>query len=260
MLPMDNPYQYSIPLVTERGVVGECVYDFPRRVWCIERLRGDKVNANSIVTVLSVMESMVENVVITELSGAKRCAADIQATPISSPPKMSTTHRQSASFSLRASVSAHGKNTLQLLSYTNRTNPDFKNPIPFGFCEVGECEMFTNGPLLTGRALENALNIELANAGGSAAWTDFVVRAFFDGSKGKWVLEELIPNGNNKQCGFNNVLEHLQYILSLDAGARKVFYEKVRTVQLSFTSTIKNADTKLTNDHYGEVAVKEGTE
>ncbi|PWV15077.1 putative methyltransferase [Trypanosoma cruzi] len=61
--------------------------------------------------------------------------------------------------------------------------------------------------------LTENLYIELANAGGSYAWSDFTVSALFDGDTGRWNIVSLHSKGDNRKSTSVGVIEHLQWLL-----------------------------------------------
>lgn len=61
--------------------------------------------------------------------------------------------------------------------------------------------------------LECALYMALANAGGSYAWTDFMVEACFDGAVGTWHILRQFPAGRRKnEASFESLLQHLSWL------------------------------------------------
>ncbi|CCW61941.1 unnamed protein product [Phytomonas sp. EM1] len=267
-----NPHRYSIPVGSK--IVAECVYAVERNLWSIERIRHDRQEANSIVTVISVFESLVENVHLRELcvligvsdEGTLQRAGELEpsvATPTTaakSGDSKAHAHRAqkarlTTKLTLRAILSGSGSK-LSLCWCTNRGNPDYQKSIPCALCEVRECSGLglprecdaTDADTIS---LTNFLYIQLGNAGGSYAWSDFIVDAYFDGTQGHWVVIKCHPHGKNYACAFDGVLLHLSWLLAEgrgDAAKRAIptaWYEP--TVRLP---SIKNEETQRTNAHY----------
>ena len=63
--PLLNPHGFSIP--DTHGIVAECSFLPKEGKWCIERLRRDKTESNSVHTVISVLESIAEKIDVLKL-------------------------------------------------------------------------------------------------------------------------------------------------------------------------------------------------
>ena len=63
--PLLNPHGFEIP--DTHGVVAECTFQPKEGRWCIERLRRDKTESNSVHTIISVLESIAEKIDVLKL-------------------------------------------------------------------------------------------------------------------------------------------------------------------------------------------------
>jgi hypothetical protein len=282
-----NPHHFYVPV--DAAVVAECAYDFARKRWYIQRLRPDKQGANSIVTAISVYESLVENISLPKLlrllgteeeegdgnnSNAMRLAialedAVVAGTSIEAAPSTSSADtvppekHATATVTLRAIRESRGNTELYLNAYTNNTNKAVKFPLPFPLRKIRDCVGLGYDPANTATtvpSLEEALYIQLGNAGGCYAWSDFVVDAFYNGETGYWELIHLNPRGNNKEALFDNVIEHLDWLLrhsgSGDESKAKIsaLLQRKRDKPLVVATTPRSEATQQTNRHYGAVA------
>ncbi|CCW66284.1 unnamed protein product [Phytomonas sp. Hart1] len=273
-----NPHGYSIVVGTK--VVAECVYVVERNLWSIERIRYDRLEANSIVTIVSVFESLVENVHLRELCALLGISDEVTLQRVGelqpSVPTPTTTvksgdlrvhaHRTqklrlTTQLTLRAILQGSGTK-LSLCWYTNKGNPDCRKSIPCALCEVRECsglgllrecDVTDSGTI----SLTNFLYIQLGNAGGSYAWSDFTVDAYFDGTLGHWVVVKCHPHGRNYACAFDGVLLHLSWLLAEGRGdAAKHAIPSTWYGPAASLPPIKNEETQRTNIHYAGKVVE----
>ncbi|CBH12262.1 mRNA cap methyltransferase-like protein,putative [Trypanosoma brucei gambiense DAL972] len=228
-----NPF--SLPIPTRGSVVAECVFDRVQKCWSIERLRNDKAEANSIVTIISVMESLVEDITLstlfdliglndTSLPSEKVHELESAADMVNRGGERGSTaaiqdveekhEKKRCQFTLRATqLQAQGEHEIHL--YWGVRLPSEKAHVPCIHCKVSECTGFgfacpAEDP--TSR-LREYLYIALANAGGSCAWSDFTVEAVFNGGTGRWNIASMQPNGDNKRSTCVGVIHHLQWLL-----------------------------------------------
>ncbi|ESS64929.1 methyltransferase [Trypanosoma cruzi Dm28c] len=221
-----NPFSLRIP--TGRSVVAECVFDRHKKSWSIERLRTDKSEPNSVVTVISVLESLVENITLDVLVGmlgvedtvSNRDLKSLQeATDLEEEGKIvsapeSPIEKKTCQLTLRATQSQmQGEHEIHLY-WTVRLLSE-KQHIPCIHCKVSECSGLGFAcPMDDERSkLTENLYVELANAGGSYAWSDFTVSALFDGDTGRWNIVSLHSKGDNRKSTSVGVIEHLQWLL-----------------------------------------------
>lgn len=285
-----NPHNLELPV--DAAVVAECAYDFGQQQWYIQRLRPDKRGANSIVTAISVYESLVENISLPTLLAllhgdaseqervdeAARLAAALEAavqaeataeappsTTSSSPPVPAFDVAQAeksvtAAVTLRAIRESRGNTELYLNAYTNNTNKAVKFPLPFPLRKIRDCVGLGYDATTAATAvpsLEEALYIQLGNAGGCYAWSDFVVDACYNGETGYWELIHLNPRGNNKDAVFDNVIEHLDWLLrhrSTHRAEVEVVLQRKRDKPLVVAPAPRSEATRQTSRHYGAVA------
>ncbi|EPY30018.1 mRNA cap methyltransferase-like protein [Strigomonas culicis] len=262
-----NPHMLDVR--PTESVVAECTYDVTTGHWCIERLRQDKKVANSVVTVISVFECLAEALTLTSLTSALPRAASecipsfshLEARGTESgadgiPDGVHLSHKhRCAKMTVRAVKNLTGNHTLMLSSYTPRE--DNMNPIPFPVCNVEQRGALFDLPAVTdGSCIKNLLYIALGNAGGSEAWSDFVVEAFYDGFKGKWVIVNLHPRGDNKECTFSSVLQHLSWVMQLGGGDRACRYIPHKAAHLPrlVLPSCALPETHMTNEHYASKA------
>lgn len=274
-----NPHGFDIPV--DSRVVAECVYNGSARRWSIARLRHDKTAANSIVTVVSVFESVAESVtlrllldllldtVATDAPTARLLdALEPSAAPAVAPllAPVSSERRMYTKLGLRAVMEPAGGTKLMLTWMTNRGNPEVKRGIPCQLCLVRACRGLSLPA--SSRAwgdsaptdLENYLYIQLANAGGTLAWSDYVVDAYFDGEAGEWVIARLYPRGRNTDTNFDSLLLHLNWVLENGGGnaAGKALPSDF-LIALAVVPRSSVAETKLTNEHYSHKANELGS-
>lgn len=269
---MLNPHSLEIPV--DGAVVAECVYDFSQKEWAIQRLRQDKQGANSIVTAISVYESLVENISLTALlhlllvSDSELLDLADQLEPDSAtktkdavmPPwdEKEAKRNLTAKVSLRAIRQSQGSTELWVNSYTNNTNAAVKYPLPFPMRKIRDCIGLGYSPssaLDVVPSLEDLLYIQLANSGGCYAWSDYVIDVFYHGENGCWELVHLNPKGNNKEAIFDSVVEHLNFLLRYNGHPKLIQQlserqgEPIRPVGKAAV-----AETRITSQHYGAVA------
>ncbi|KPI83387.1 methyltransferase putative mRNA cap methyltransferase-like protein [Leptomonas seymouri] len=283
-----NPRGLEIPV--DAAVVAECAYDFARQQWYIQRLRPDKRGANSIMTAISVYESLVENISLPRLlrllqaevdvgqkeGAAARLAAALEEAVLADvstgAPSQHTLSDSgphavdvaqagkcvTASMTLRAIRESRGNSELYLTVYTNNTNKAVKFPLPFPLRKIKDCVGLGYDPATAATSvpsLEEALYIQLGNAGGCYAWSDFVVDAFYNGETGCWELIHLSPRGNNKEALFDNVIEHLDWLLRHSGSAElEPLLQRKRDKPLVVATVHKSEATQQTSRHYGAVA------
>lgn len=275
-----NPHGCDMPV--DAAVVAECAYNFGRQQWFIQRLRPDKRGANSIVTAISVYESLVENIslpkllqllqeeggVLDDVTAATTTAETLEAAVFAGlqdaaapPPAFDVAQAErcaTATVTLRAIRESRGNTELYLNAYTNSTNKAVKFPLPFPLRKIRDCAGLGYDPANESRSvptLEEALYIQLGNAGGCYAWSDFVVDVFYNGETGYWELLHLNPKGNNKEAVFDGVIEHLDWRLRF--GERPevaALLQRRRDKPLTVASVPTSDVTQLTNRHYGAVA------
>ncbi|ORC87862.1 methyltransferase [Trypanosoma theileri] len=228
-----NPLSLSIP--TTSSVIAECVFDRDQNCWSIERLRSDKCEPNSVVTIISVLESLVEDInlsVLVDIIGMRdtlkaECVQHLQKTVCEGHEKEKKKNEQNVSLlrsmdekkvcqlTLRATqLQTQGEHEIHLYWAVRLLGE--KQHIPCVHCKVSECMgLGFDCPVenSASRLTEN-LYIALANAGGSYAWSDFTVSVVFDGSVGRWKIVSLQPNGDNRKSTCVGVIQHLQWLLS----------------------------------------------
>ncbi|RNF10650.1 putative methyltransferase, putative,mRNA cap methyltransferase-like protein [Trypanosoma conorhini] len=261
-----NPFSLRIP--TERSVVAECVFDRQEKCWSIERLRTDKAEPNSVVTVISVLESLVEDVTLEVLIDMLGVADPLLASEVQSlqgdadadagaeetaawTSEASVEHR-TCQLTLRATqLQTPGEHELHLY-WAVRISSE-KQHIPCIHCKVSECAGLGFACPVedkTSRLTEN-LYIALANAGGSCAWSDFTVDAVFDGDAGRWNIVSLHPTGENRKSTSVGVIEHLQCLLvhgRETARAVMAFADEQQTYGATNAPTMGLLE--KTNNHY----------
>lgn len=287
---INNPHHVNIPV--DGAVVAECAYDAALQQWYIQRLRPDKQGANSIVTAISVYESLVENISLPRLLNLLRGQADAaeaardaaaeaaavaledalradvyaeapsQGSVTAAPPSFDVAQAEkclTATMTLRAIRESRGNTELYLNAYTSNTNKAVKFPLPFPLRKIRDCVGLGYDPdtaATSAPSLEEALYIQLGNAGGCYAWSDFVVHAFYNGETGYWELIHLSPHGNNKDALFDNVIEHLEWLLR-HAGHKAEWaslLQRRRDKPLVVAGAPTSEATAQTSRHYGAVA------
>lgn len=263
-MKLANPRNLEIPRDPEKAVVVESKFNSEKKIWSILHIRQDKTVANSISTIISVFQSIAEEFTLHSLVSALCSPLDSTTEEyirkLNEPEEgsmnskaeekienvESTPDRTFAMFTLRAKSDA-GQHKLHLTWCTNKTNPSQQRIIHVPLCEVKECSAIgfpypENG---SNNLLHHLLMIKVANAGGTYAWSDYVVEAFFDKHIGRWVISRLKPDGKNYMCSFDNVLQHLHYaIVSPKTNSN---YKKLPLELPSVGGT----QTLLTNAHYG---------
>lgn len=340
--PMRLLNPHHVDVFTDHPVLVECVFDSCKGCWSIERVRNDRSGANSIVTILSVFESLAENITLAALCGIlglvhAGTAADptlrglctsLEPDVATSAPTMedpgpargphaettATGGRVSkgiashdryltAKLGLRAVSTPQGETKLMLYWTTNTGNAEVTRGIPCQLCLVRECSglglpcaLSLRGKRTAGappsptdaegmmaahesvaaasgwdpdsgamvacdsKELEDYLFIELANAGGSCAWSEFAVDAYFDGDAGHWVIVKLYPEAKNTRVYFDFALNHLQWLIEKGGGdaAGKALPASFRGPPARIPRA-RVAETQLTNDHYAQKAVALGS-
>lgn len=243
------------------------------------------------MTAISVYESLVENISLPKLlhllqldaanesgqeSEAQRTAlaleaavlADRSAAAPSAPPTapsavppldvVQAEKCVTASVTLRAIRESRGNTELYLNAYTNNTNKVVKFPLPFPLRKIRDCAGLGYDPATATASvpsLEEALYVQLGNAGGCYAWSDFVVEAFYNGETGYWELVHLNPRGNNKEAIFDNVIEHLDWLLRYGERSEvAALLQRKRDKPLVVSTAPSSEATQQTNRHYGAVA------
>eukprot|EP00796_Vickermania_ingenoplastis_P011125 gene11125-7751_t len=251
-MKFENPHNFTIPSDKAEAVVVEARFDYLNGVWVMERLRHDKTDANFIGTAISVLESIAEDcslcylleelcpdqsLRITDLEKKSTKKSDVL--PFEKPKKF-------ALFALRAKCDA-GQHKLFLTWCTNKTNSSEKKIIHVPLCEAKDCSgCGIELPKDEGNSmLHNLLMIRVANYGGTYAWSDFLVEAYFDKKCGHWVITRLRPKSKNYMCTFDNVIHHLTYVLATENPEIPPCHDKLTAPAISQPQTI------LTNAHYG---------
>ncbi|KAG5479544.1 hypothetical protein CUR178_03305 [Leishmania enriettii] len=273
-----NPHGFEMPVDT--AVVAECAYDQAAHRWYIQRLRPDKLGANSIITAISVYESLVENISLSHLLelidvkavGAKAQADALEATARTHVGAAVACERLAnvldaaeaekcvtAKLALRAIRESRGNAELYLNAYTNNTNKTVMYPLPFPLRKIRDCIGLGHHPSFSDDApvssLEEALYIQLANAGGCYAWSDYVVDASYDGDSGYWEIVHVNPRGNNKDAVFDNVIEHLGWLLRHRAVPEAAaLLQRRRDAPLVVSRPTISEATQRTSKHYSAVA------
>ncbi|GET88479.1 methyltransferase, putative [Leishmania tarentolae] len=273
-----NPHGFEMPV--DSAVVAECAYEQVTQQWYIQRLRPDKLGANSIITAISVYESLVENISLPHLlellhtddAKAKRHADALESaacaristvtareTATSSLDSVEAEKCVTAKLALRAIRESRGNTELYLIAYTNNTNKSVMHPLPFPLRKIRDCIGFGYEPSAGDGtpvpSLEEALYIQLANAGGCYAWSDYVLDAFYNSDSGYWELIHANPRGNNKEAIFDNVIEHLDWLLRhRTAPETAMLLERKRDAPLVVSRPPSSKVTKQTSRHYGSVA------
>lgn len=251
-----NPHGLKFP--PGQRVVAESVYVDKDGLWSIERIRSDRTEANSIVTIISVFQSLAENLTLsslcdslglTDVETQRRCAALEAPRGCASMTTAVGKAQASVKLLLRAVATSDGGHKLGVAWCTNRGNPDYKNSIPCTLCEVKDCICGYSAPLVS--TLEDHFYMQLGNAGGSFSWSDFLVDAFFDGKLGRWVITGQTPNGRNHECHFDQILGHLHWLLRQGGGAAARAHHQIGK-PASVMSMCE--ETRLTNAHYAEKA------
>ncbi|KAK7196532.1 RNA capping enzyme, nuclear [Novymonas esmeraldas] len=289
-----NPRGFDMPV--DAAVVAECAYDQATQRWYIQRLRHDKLGANSIVTAISVYESLVEDISLprllallrveaeapTQLATALESAAAAHVgvapeTAVAEPaPRVWDAAEAEkyavAKLTLRAIRESRGNTELYLNAFTNGTNKNVLHPLPFPLRKIRDCIGLGYRPDIGSSSssstsanngdrgapvpsLEDALYIQLANAGGCYAWSDYVVDAFYDGGSGYWEIVHATPRGNNKEAVFDSVVEHLDWVLRHGAAPEAAaLLQRRRDAPLIVSRAPRSAATQRTSRHYGAVA------
>ncbi|KAG5479014.1 hypothetical protein LSCM1_02856 [Leishmania martiniquensis] len=273
-----NPHSFEMPVDT--AVVAECSYDDATHRWYIQRLRPDKLGANSIITAISVYESLVENISLShllELLDLKSESAKAQANALESTARMHVGAAATcvtpsnalnateagtcvtAKLTLRAIRESRGNAELYLNAYTNNTNKAVMYPLPFPLRKIRDCIGLGLHPGVGDGAsvpsLEEALYIQLANAGGCYAWSDCVVDAFYDGDSGCWEIVHVNPRGNNKDAIFDNIIEHLDWLLRHRTSPEvATLLQGRRDAPLVVSRPPTSEATQRTSKHYSAVA------
>lgn len=263
--PMElaNPNNVEISQDPAKAVVVECNFDTSNNIWSILHIRKDKRIANSISTVISVFESIAENCTLLFLVESL-CSSVDQETKEHIQTLLQHQHeatnsiarksekdfenaqdRTFATFALRAK-SFSQQHKLHLTWCTNKTNDSHEKIIHVPLCEVRECSGigFPYPESGFNNTLHHLLMLKVGNAGGTYAWSDFVVEAFFDPDIGRWVLCGLKSDGKNYMCTFENILMHLHCVMS---GKRRKKTCKNLPLALPY---ISQEQTLVTNKHY----------
>ncbi|ESL07814.1 methyltransferase [Trypanosoma rangeli SC58] len=259
-----NPSSLRIP--TTNSVVAECVFDRKEKCWSIERLRTDKAEPNSVVTVISVLESLVEDITLEVLIDMLGVTGTLSASEVqflqggaeegvgktSTWASEPTIEHKTCQLTLRATqLQTPGEHELYLYWAVRILSE--KQHIPCIHCKVSECAGLGFACPVedeTSKLTEN-LYIALANAGGSYAWSDFTVDAVFDGDAGRWNIVSLHPTGDNRKSTCVGVIEHLQSLLvhgRETARAILAFAEEQQTYSTTNTPTVSLLE--KTNSHY----------
>lgn len=262
-MKLANPNNLEISCDPTKAVVVECKFDMTNNIWSIVHFRNDKTIANSISTVISVFESITESCTLLFLAESL-CSSVEEETrehikgllqhqhgitnSIKTELKEDSENAQDrpfATFTLRAKSFSH-QHKLHLTWCTNKTNESHEKIIHVPLCEVKECSGIgfpypENG---FNNILHHLLMLKVGNAGGTYAWSDFVVEAFFDPHIGRWVICGLKSEGKNYMCTFENILMHLRYVMS--GKTKKINYKKLPLAQPYITQ----GQTLKTNKHY----------
>ncbi|KAH9600467.1 mRNA (guanine-N(7))-methyltransferase domain [Trypanosoma melophagium] len=268
-----NPLSLSIP--TTYSVIAECVFDRDQNSWSIERIRSDKCEPNSVVTIISVLESLVEDInlgVLVDIIGMgdtlhTECVQHLQRTVHEGSGEekekenknmlqvgllRSMPEKKFCQLTLRATqLQTQGEHEIHLYWAVRLLGE--KQHIPCVHCKVSECMGLGFACPVenkTSKLIEN-LYIALANAGGSYAWSDFTVSAVFDGSVGRWRIVSLQPNGDNRKSTCVGVIQHLQWLLFFGNKDERASnsHSKEENVQNSGESKIDSI-VERTNLHY----------
>nr|CCC91332.1 unnamed protein product [Trypanosoma congolense IL3000] len=225
-----NPNMLPVP--TRNAVVAECSFDKQRRCWSIDRLRSDRTEPNSVVTIISVLESLVEDItlaVLINLIGMKDSSQSLQWAQeleraqdeesnvncqLTSQISGEERERKMCQFTLRA-TQLQGQGEHELYLYWAVRLQSQKTHIPCIHCRVSDCIGlgFTCPREDETSRLTDHLYVALANAGGSWAWSDFTVEATFDGRVGRWNIVSINPNGDNRKSTCVGVIQYLQWLL-----------------------------------------------
>ncbi|KAH8618812.1 mRNA capping enzyme C terminal domain [Trypanosoma vivax] len=233
-----NPSNILIP--TGSSVIAECVFDQQRRCWSVERIRTDKSEPNSVVTIISVLESLVENIslgVLIKLIGvtddllSSERVRELEEVEQDLDRKEHNDQQEElpqkdrCQLTLRATqLQTQGAHEIHL--YWSVRLASEKQHIPCVHCKVRDCTGLGFAcPIENAESpLTEHLYIALANAGGSYAWSDFTVDVAFDGRSGRWNILSLEPNGDNKKSHYLGVIHHLQWLLKRrgDGGCAEV--------------------------------------
>lgn len=258
---LDNPYNFSLPSIEKEAVVAECSFNWELGLWSIQRIRKDKKGANFIGTALSVIESIAEDCSLEYIIDHLQLRSDsvvdakrLQATAVLPPQPVFKEQRKFCPLSLRAKAEG-GKHSFYLTWCTNKTNSSYTKTIHIPLCRVSDCyaKGFDKPAAQPNTMLYNLLMIELANNGGSYAWSDFVVDAAFDRIAGRWAILRFRKDGKNGSCYFDNVFTHLCYVACSDPLVPQTDLPlKIPTIALS--------STELTNTHYGNKVSELGNE
>lgn len=255
-MKLANPYNLEIPQDPEKAVIVESKFDPEQNIWSILHIRNDKTTANSISTALSVFESVAEHLTLFSLLQAlcwpmdtptQDCIKRLEHNQGHTTTARSMEKREFALFAVRAKVD-NGEHKLFLTWCTNNTNKAQKNAIHVPFCEVRECSAigFPYPQQGFNDVLHHLLMIEVGNAGGTYAWSDYVVETFFDKDIGRWVISRLQKEKKNYMCTFDNILQHLHYVISAPPISQE------GKTPLFTLPPITQEHTLLTNKHYGE--------
>ncbi|KEG10728.1 methyltransferase [Trypanosoma grayi] len=259
-----NPHSLVVP--TTSSIVAECVFDHQHKCWLIERLRSDKSEPNSVVTVISVLESLVEDItlrVLLDIIGVNgtlptECVQSLEKDIsekkegtiecISEPPY----EKKTCQLTLRATqLQTQGEHEIHLY-WSVRLHSE-KQHIPCVHCKLSECMGLgfrcpAEDPT---SKLTECLYIALANAGGSYAWSDFTVDVVFDGEAGRWKIVAVQPNGENRKSTGVSVIQHLQYLLVCGREKTRLVAESTtEEVSCVETETQTNALVQQINAHY----------
>lgn len=273
---MDNPNGLQVmnnrgggaALIEDGGVIVESRFDASRGRWIMEKLRNEKTEANSVVTVVSVLESAAENLdllSLCELLGIEGPSAGSSlllpnsaalttttaTTPTAEEAVASSSAPMDASSSSlekceteSASTAAPSTNgsipavptvkTCKLvvratqLKFSNEVSlvlqwsvklPAVRNVITCNHRKIEEC--FGLGEpcaeIDASSRLKDVMMLALGNGGGSYAWSNMVVDAFFDGNSGRWGIVKLHPTLSSNDAFNTQVLEHLMSIATFHA-------------------------------------------
>jgi SAM-dependent methyltransferase len=268
-------FSRSLPLVVSSNekfplmpFVAECRFDASVGSWCFHKMRPDKKDANSVVTIISVLESQCEKITLhallslldADLSAAPAeslifadqqapaAASEVQAeggaadSMIERPlqPASPVTH-----FLVRATHEmSHGVAlTLQFLVKL----PDHRNALVCNHRRVSQCYGLgqpcpEEDP---SSLLEQKVFIALANGGGSYAWSDMVCDAAFDVQRGRWVLLALRPHDDKNKAYCTRTIQYL-----MDYAKQQEFGNEPRPMEVTAVSERKHV--APTDQHYAD--------
>ena len=222
------PAEFKLPVLS---FVAECHYDPALGAWSFVKLRPDKKDANSVVTVVSVLESQCERITLESLlnilqvdvsiesaifgclGGSSGAAVSAGTEPLPTwvgvPSSLVPQPRTITHFILRATSewSQRIALTLQFLVKI----PENRNTLACNHRRIEQCYGLgepcpEEDP---SSILESKLFIELANAGGSYAWSDTVCDAVFDAAKGRWVIVQVHPHHDKNVAYCTSTIQYL---------------------------------------------------